>query len=360
MLDRKVDDIVKIVLSEVQALQGSKVAEDKIRTAVLKTPEKYEFEEGCIPSISGNEVLVKVEGCCLSFSDTVEFLREHKNGYTPFFGQYGTGVVEKVGTNVVDAFGSSLQKGDKVIGIIKKNSFGASAYTWYSNYVVCNPSTTLLKVNSLDLDSRLIFKKVLDVYGEVKRVSKMGRGNSSNVVIFGSKLEALLITAILKANDFNNIIIVGADEEELRLAKMLGAKDTVISSEKTSVEGIQEAILSEFGGKKADMVLLCTEKAISPSITKRFAVSEGSVYDLSNLIHNRNEKIQRFEDSHGISKTSFTDEEYRECLAILDSAKRKNLPLYRLISHRFSLKQINEAHWAGIREEGMLIGVFNR
>lgn len=359
MLDRKVDDIVKIVLSEVQALQGSNAAKEKIRTAVLKAPEKYELEESEIPSISANEVLVKVEGCCLSFSDTVEFLKEHHSGYTPSFGQYGTGVVEQVGANVVDAFGSPLQKGDKVVGIIRKNNFLTSVNTWYANYVVCNAATSLLKVNSLDLDSRLIFKKILDSYGEVKRVSKAGRGNKSNVVVFGSKLEALLVTAILKANEFDNIVVVGANEDELRLAKLLGAKDTVISSEKTGVERIQKSILNHFG-QKADMVLLCTGKAISPSITKRFAVSEGCVHDLSHLIHNRNEKIQKFEDSHGVNKSSFTDEEHRECLEVLESAKQKNLPLYRLISHRFSLKQINDAHWAGLREEGMLIGIFNR
>lgn len=361
MIDRNIDDIVKRVVSEVQALQNTNLAREKIRTAKLKTPEHYEIEESAVPSVADNEALVKVEGCLLSFSDTVEFLKESNNGHTSSFGNFGTGVVLKVGRNVVDAFGNPLKTGDKVVGIEKKNGLvDQNSKTWYSNYIVCKANYNLFKVNSLDLDSRLIMKKVLDVYGEIKRLSKMGKGKESSVVVFGSKLEALLVTAILKAMDFEKIIVVGANEEELRLAKILGAKETVISSEKRGIVGIQETIFRDLGDRKADMVLLCTSKVISRTIAKRFAISEGCIYDLSYLINDRNEKIHKYEDSYGTHKTSFTEEEYKDCLAILETASRKKLPLYRLISHRFSLDQIDEAHWAGIREEGMLIGIFNR
>ena len=36
------------------------------------------------------------------------------------------------------------------------------------------------------------------------------------------------------------------------------------------------------------------------------------------------------------------------------------LPLYKLITHRYKLEEINEAMWTVVREEGLGIVVFNR
>ena len=44
----------------------------------------------------------------------------------------------------------------------------------------------------------------------------------------------------------------------------------------------------------------------------------------------------------------------------MKKAAEKDLPLYRLITHRYRLEEINEAHWSAIRGEGLAIAVFNR
>lgn len=383
MRDKKIEDIVKMVLSEVHALQDANqggiqpkdlsflYGGENVRTAVLKKKEKYEIEEYPLPVINEKEVVVKVEGCCLSFSDTVEFLREHKEGYLPACGQQGTGTVVKLGSEIVtDAMGKPLKTGDKVIGF-RKNGYtdrslkneikDKAAKTWYSNYMVFQADTQLYKAETLDLDSRLLVRNMLEINGEVTRICKRSPMNQPcRVVILGCKLQALLITVILKCRGFHEIIVIGEDEERLRLAKMLGAKETVISSEKNGIEGVQGKIKRDFDGNLADMVFLCTDKMISRGMGNRFASVEGCVYDLSHLVNRKNDKAQNYEESLPINSPLYSEEDYRDCLHILEEAMNKKLPLYRLITHRFSLDQINEAHWAAVREEGLLIGIFNR
>lgn len=361
MLDKKIDDIVKLVVSEVNALQDANQCVSRARTAVLKTQEKYEIQQYDIPALKNNEVLVRVDGCCLAFDDTVEFLKEHKSGDVSVYGQYGTGKIIKLGSGTLkDAVGNPLSVGDSVVGIKSVAAKSMAPDSWYSNYAVFEANTQLLKANSLDLDSRLIMKNVLEIHNELVKYCKTMGGTSNRVVIFGCRAEALLITAILKSMNYGQIIVVGDDEENLGLAKMLGALETFHSSEKNGIEGMMDRITRDFGGKKADKVILCTDKFVSKSVAKRFAATDDGVCDLSHLINKRSEKMPKYEDSFRVNVSSYSDREYKDCINILENAEKLKLPLYRLITHRYILNQINEAHWAAIREDGLLIGIFNR
>lgn len=361
MLDKKIDDIVKLVVSEVNALQDANQSVSRARTAALKAQEKYEIEQYNVPQLKNSEVLVKVEGCCVSFGDTVEFLKESRGSHALAYGQYGTGKIVEVGSGTLkDAMGNPLSVGDSVVGIKSPSVKGATTNSWYSDYSVFEANTQLIKADSLDLDSRLIMKNVLEIHNELVKYCKTMGGTSNRVVIFGCRAEALLITAILKSMNYGQIIVVGDDEEYLSLAKMLGAMETFHSSEKNGIEGMMSRITRDFGGKKADKVILCTDKFISKAVAKRFAVTESGVCDLSHLINKRSEKSQGYEDSFAVNVSSYSNKEYKDCMAVLESAEKLKLPLYRLITHRYTLNQINEAHWAAIREDGLLIGVFNR
>ena len=47
-------------------------------------------------------------------------------------------------------------------------------------------------------------------------------------------------------------------------------------------------------------------------------------------------------------------------MKFLAKAAELKLPLYKLITHRYKLEEINEAMWTVVREEGLGIAVFNR
>ena len=67
-----------------------------------------------------------------------------------------------------------------------------------------------------------------------------------------------------------------------------------------------------------------------------------------------------YEESMPIGGRFYSSKDYEDCFAFLKNAAEKNIPLYKLVTHRYKLEQINEAHWAAIREEGLAIAVFNR
>ena len=69
---------------------------------------------------------------------------------------------------------------------------------------------------------------------------------------------------------------------------------------------------------------------------------------------------KRQEESMPVGGRFYSSRDYEECFQFLGKAAENHIPLYRLITHRYLLEQINEAHWASIREEGLVIAVFNR
>lgn len=133
-MDIKIDEIVKQVLSEIDApsrpvqpkttfvleetpaLTGREVG----KTAVLDSQEDYMIKNYVLPEVGPKEILVCVEGCMISPSDVTEFLKERRAAGSSAQGQEGTGIIVKVGSeNLQDAKGNVLKVGDKVIAARK-------------------------------------------------------------------------------------------------------------------------------------------------------------------------------------------------------------------------------------------------
>ena len=122
-MDIKIDEIVKQVLSEIDApsrpvqpkttfvleetpaLTGREVG----KTAVLDSQEDYMIKNYVLPEVGPKEILVCVEGCMISPSDVTEFLKERRAAGSSAQGQEGTGIIVKVGSeNLQDAKGSRI------------------------------------------------------------------------------------------------------------------------------------------------------------------------------------------------------------------------------------------------------------
>ena len=123
-MDIKIDEIVKQVLSEIDApsrpvqpkttfvleetpaLTGREVG----KTAVLDSQEDYMIKNYVLPEVGPKEILVCVEGCMISPSDVTEFLKERRAAGSSAQGQEGTGIIVKVGSeNLQDAKGNVLK-----------------------------------------------------------------------------------------------------------------------------------------------------------------------------------------------------------------------------------------------------------
>ena len=172
-MDIKIDEIVKQVLSEIDApsrpvqpkttfvleetpaLTGREVG----KTAVLDSQEDYMIKNYVLPEVGPKEILVCVEGCMISPSDVTEFLKERRAAGSSAQGQEGTGIIVKVGSeNLQDAKGNVLKVGDKVIAAKKAGFGGVSTYGgrkantvapngWFANYIVLSAGQQVYPVS---------------------------------------------------------------------------------------------------------------------------------------------------------------------------------------------------------------------
>ncbi|MFQ6961558.1 MAG: zinc-binding dehydrogenase [Clostridium sp.] len=383
-MDLKIDDIVKQVLSEVGTHKENRTAftlermpvftgNETGKSAVLVSPESYELKEYKLPEIGAKEILVEVEGCCVSPSDTIEFMKEKRVGQASLLGQQGTGRIVKLGSpSLQDAAGVPLKIGDRVTSV-KRAGGAASAYGgnrsntgagptgWFSNYVVLRADNQIYQVNDLDLESRLLTETVIAVNSAVQRTAKLGHLDSSKrVIVLGCGLEGLTAIAILNCMGIYNIIAIDGEEGSLKQAREFGARETIDYRDKKGIQAVMEKIKKYFGGSLADAVFQCTASPLGRSTAKRFAKNSGSICELEYVLGKPKTAVRHYEDSMPSGGRYYTSRDYQECFELLKKAAQKEIPLYRLITHRYRLEEINEAHWSAIRGEGLAIAVFNR
>ncbi len=383
-MDIKIDDIVKQVLSEVGTPKVDKTpftlerkpvftGKETGRTAVLSSPENYEVKDCEIPKISGKEILVQVEGCCVSPSDTAEFMKEKRIGQAVFTGQQGTGVIVKLGSpDLQDAKGNTLKVGDRIVAV-KKAGGSASSFSgnrmhsgimsngWFSNYIVLQAGNQIYQVNDLDLESRLLTETAIAVNSAVQRAEKLNHlEDTKKVIVLGCGLEGLTVIAALKCMGISQIIAIDGSEARLKLAKELGAPEVIDYRDKKGMPAILEKIKKYTGGTLADTVFQCTTSSLGRSTAKRLIKPSGSVCELGYILGRGKATAKFYEETMPSGGRFYSSRDYEECFSFLKKAQEKEIPLYKLITHRYLLPQINEAHWAAIREEGLLVSVFNR
>lgn len=378
-MEIKIDEIVKQVLAEIETAAGQETAftlkepsyteQKRGKGAVLTQPETYEIKDFEIPHLNEKDILVRMEGCMISRIDAAEFLKEKRAGASAAIGQEGTGVIVKLGSDSLkDARGNLLRVGDKVIAMKKAGISGSYFGTakqepkgngWFSDYVVLQAGAMVYQVNELDLESRLLAETVAAVNHAVKRTIKLAKlKESSTAVVLGATMAGFAAIVVLRCNGIKNIIVVG-EEEQRNLAFAFGAKE-FISSHNSKNMNEARALLEKCAGSLADAVFTCTASSIGKSLAQRLVKASGNICELSYAFGNGREASRYYEESLPVSGRFYTPKEYEEVIELLKKAAKEEIPMYRLITHRYKLEEINEAHWNFIREEGLGIAVFNR
>lgn len=383
-MDVKIDDIVKQVLSEVGTRKADKTpftlerkpvftGNETGKTAILASPENYEIKEYKIPELSAKEILVQVEGCCVAPFDTAEFMKEKRIGQAVLTGQQGTGLIVKLGSaSLQDAKGNTLKEGDKVVAARKAGgsvsafggnrvSTGVTANGWFSSYIVLQAGSQIYQVNDLDLESRLLTETAIAVNSAVQRAEKLNHlDDTKKVIILGCGLEGLTAIAALKCLGVRNITAIDGADSRLKLAKEFGASETIDYRDKKGMPAIIEKVKKYTNGTLADTVFQCTTSALGRSTAKRLIKSSGSVCELGYILGRGKTTVKYYEETVPTGGRYYSSRDYEECFSFLKKAQEKEIPLYKLITHRYLLNQINEAHWSAVREEGLVVSVFNR
>lgn len=404
-MDINIEAIVKQVLTEMNGGQtignasaapsspAGKAIPKTARVAMLTALEHYEVKEFPIPEVGDDDILVKVEGCGVCGTDAHEFKRDPFGLIPVALGHEGTGEIVKMGKNVkVDSAGKPVRVGDKIVTCMifkddpditmfdlnKKNIGGADVYGllpdddvhlngWFSDYILVRGSlgSTFFNVSDLDLDSRILIEPCAVLVHAVERAKTTGILKfNSRVVVQGCGPIGLICIAVLKTMGIQNIVAVDGEQQRLDFAKKMGASDSVNFMQHKGIEALAGAVQDAFGGKLADFAFQCTGSPAAHSNIYKFIRNGGGLCELGFFINGGDATINPHFDICSKEITTvgswvYTLRDYATTFDFLKSAKQIGLPMSDLITHRFPLEKINEAHVTNLNKEGLKIAIIN-
>ena len=392
MNSNEIEQIVKQVLAGMQgntaATADNSVAQTS-RVAMLTALEHYDIKEYPIPEIGDDDILVKVEGCGICGTDAHEFKRDPFGLIPVVLGHEGTGRIVKMGKNVKkDSAGKDLKIGDKVVTCMifkddpdiemfdlnKKNVGGADVYGllpdddkhlngWFADYILVRGGSTIFNVSDLSLDMRILIEPCAVLVHAVERAKTTGilRFNS-RVVVQGCGPIGLICIAVLRTMGIENIVAVDGNEQRLSFAKEMGADVSVNFKEHNGIEALAGAVKDAFGGHLADFAFQCTGTQAAHSNIYKFIRNGGGLCELGFFINGGDATINPHFDMCSkeitlVGSWVYTLRDYATTFDFLKRAKGIGLPMEKLITHKFPLSQINEAHQTNLKMEGLKIAI---
>lgn len=362
------------------------------KVAMLTALEHYDIKEYPIPAVGDGDILVKVEGCGVCGTDAHEFKRDPFSLIPVVLGHEGTGEIVKMGKKVkADSAGKALKVGDKVVTCMifkdnpditmfdmnKQNVGGADVYGllpdddihlngWFSDYILIREGSTVFNVSDLDLKSRILIEPCAVLIHAVERAKTTGILKfNSRVVVQGCGPIGLICISILRTMGIENIVAVDGEEKRLDFAKRMGAEKSVNFKEHKGIEALAGAVEEAFGGYLADFAFQCTGSPAAHSNIYKFIRNGGGLCELGFFINGGEATINPHFDlcSKEITMVGswvYTLRDYATTFDFLKRAKAIGLPMGDLITHEFSLGQINEAHQTNLRMEGLKIAIMNQ
>ena len=365
------------------------------RVAMLTALEHYDIKEFPIPPVGDDDILVKVEGCGICGTDAHEFKRDPFSLIPVALGHEGTGEIVAMGKNVkTDTAGKPVKIGDKVVTCMifkddpditmydlnKKNVGGADVYGllpdddihlngWFSDYIYIRGGSfgsTFFNVSDLDLDSRILIEPSAVLVHAVERAKTTGilRFNS-RVVVQGCGPIGLICIAVLRTMGIENICAVDGEQKRLDFAKRMGASMTVNFKDHKGIEALAGAVKDAFGGHFADFAFQCTGSPVAHSNIYKFIRNGGGLCELGFFINGGDATINPHFDICSKEITTvgswvYTLRDYATTFDFLKRAKGIGLPLSDLITDRFPLEEINEAHKTNLAMTGLKIAIINK
>lgn len=405
-MEMNIEAIVKQVLEEMKQGGSSAAAPAPAKTsggaipktahvAMLTALEHYDIKEFPIPEVGDDDILVKVEGCGICGTDAHEFKRDPFGLIPVALGHEGTGEIVKMGKNVkVDTAGKPVKVGDKIVTCMifkddpeitmfdlnKKNIGGADVYGllpdddvhlngWFSDYILIRGGSfgsTFFNVSDLDLDSRILIEPCAVLIHAVERAKSTGilRFNS-RVAVQGCGPIGLICIAILRTMGVQNITAVDGEQKRLDFAKRLGANQTVNFKDHKGIEALAGAVKDSFGGHLADFAFQCTGNPMAHANIYKFIRNGGGLCELGFFINGGDATINPHFDICSkeitiVGSWVYTLRDYVTTFDFLKSAKQIGLPMSELITDRFPLEQINEAHKTNLAMTGLKIAIINK
>ena len=139
---------------------------------------------------------------------------------------------------------------------------------------------------------------------------------------------------------------------------------TVNFKDHKGIEELAGAVKEAFGGHLADFAFQCTGSPVAHSNIYKFIRNGGGLCELGFFINGGDATINPHFDICSKEITTvgswvYTLRDYATTFDFLKRAKGIGLPMSELITHRFPLDKINEAHQTNLAMAGLKIAIIN-
>ncbi len=391
-----IEEIVKQVMASLQNNEvqvASSVGHGKSgRVAYLVEKQKIEVKTFDIPEITDDEVLVKIEGCGVCGTDVHEYKNDPFGLIPVVLGHEGTGEIIKIGKNVTkDMVGKPLRVGDKVVtsvtlagsdefttlkperanlsskaevyGLLPDDEYRFNG--WFGDYIILRKNSSIFNVSDMGLDERILIEPAAVAVHAVERAktTQLLRFDSK-VLIQGCGPIGLLVLTVLRAMGIQNIIAIDGDDQRLGYAKDLGADYTFNFKNYKDFETMCDAVHEVTDGG-VDFAFQCTGVPSAAGNIYKFIRRGGGLCEVGFFVDNGNATINPHWDFCQkeitvVGSWTYTFKDYVTTLDFLRRAKGIGLPVEKLITHKFSLDELNEAMEVNMKLQGIKVAYVNR
>jgi L-iditol 2-dehydrogenase len=390
-----IQEIVKRVVASMEGgstQTSSEVIPTFAKVSMLTKKQQLEVQQYTIPEINEDEVLVRVEGCGICGTDVHEYKNDPFELIPVVLGHEGTGIIVKKGSNVIhDLLGQSLSIGDKVVTSVtlsRQDEFttlkphranlsdGSDIYGlmpeddyhfngWFGEYIVLRKNSSIFKVNDMTLEQRLLIEPAAVTVHAVERAKSTGLLKFDSVVLVqGCGPIGLMLMAVVRTLGIENIYAVDGDQKRLEKAKEFGAKYTFNFKDYPSFNAMLEDIKGKSNGG-VDFGFQCTGVPAAAANIYKMIRRGGGLCEVGFFVDNGNATINPHHDLCAkeitlVGSWVYTFADYKTTLDFLRRAKGIGLPVESLITHKFSLGDLNEAMAVNMKQEGIKIAYINQ
>jgi len=347
----------------------------KMKAAVLFGYGDLRVTEAAVPEPGTQEVLIRVEACAICGTDPK--IVAHGWPGNPPFGQYipgheFAGTVVALGEGVADYatgdrvavephkgcgvcencirgfYTTCLNYGNIEVG---HRHYGFTVNGGYAEYAVTHVNTLHRVPGSLSLDeATLITTAGTAMYG-ITRIGGVRPGET--VVVSGPGPIGLMACQLVKSLGAGTVIFTGTRPERLKLGVELGAADVIVNVRESDVVKEIFKLTADVG---ADLTIECAGTARAAKDAVEFTRKNGRVALIGiyegDIPINLNKVVQWNMTLAGGKAEG--DWSLRRVLPLMADGRIRAEPL---ITHRFSLAEINEAMTTFVERRGGAIKV---
>ena len=385
----QVEAIVRRILGETTATKSVGVPKTA-KVAMLTGTKKIEVKEFPIPALQDDDILVKVEGCGVCGTDVHEWKGDPFGLIPVTLGHEGTGEIIALGKNVkTDTSGKPIKVGDKIVTSViscgechvcrnhpantnlcdKQGVFGLIPHSdeqpltgWFATHLLIRgKGSTYFVVNDLDLQERMLLELACVCVHALKRANTTGLINfNSKVLVQGLGPVGLVMIAVLRAAGVNHIVAIDGTPKRLEMAKKLGAKTVISFKEITSLEQRVALVKGVSNGVGVDFAFQCTGAPMAAKDIYEYIRRGGGMCEMGFFVNNGEYTVNPHfamcnKEINIVGSWDYSADDYPTTMAFLRQAREMNIPIKELITHSYSLDQLNEAMEMNVSQQGIKI-----